>query len=112
MSDGRIIIDDTYKVIKGISEELESKKANFSEDAFAKLAEDVDASLTWAKKCRNKVWLRSLEGTDLATGCFEAANKLKEDLDGGKANADAASGLLNKLDALARIIATKASVMT
>lgn len=112
MSDGRQIIDETYQIIKGIAEQLGEKKQNFADDVFAKLEGNVGASLTWAKKCRNSVWLRSKEGTDLAAGCQESANLLKESLSDPTAATDAAISLLSKLDSLARIIATKASVMT
>lgn len=112
MEDGRKIIDETYQVIKGIADGLDEKKQNYSEEVFSGLEQDINDSLNWAKKCRNKVWLRSKEGTDLATGCLEAAKQLQENLENTNAAADAASSLLLKLEALAKIIATKASVMT
>ncbi len=112
MSDGRQIIDEVYRVVKGISEKMETKKSIYPDDVFASTTQDVEASLTWAKKCRNKVWLRSKEGTDLAAGCLNAANGLKEKLDDTSSAPGAASELLIKLETLAKIIATKASVMT
>lgn len=112
MDDGRVIIDETYKIIKGIADNLEEKKGSFAESAFASLKKDVEDSLSWAKKCRNKVWLRSKEGTDMAQGCFDAANALKEKLDNAVTLSDESFALVLKLENLAKIIATKASVMT
>lgn len=112
MDDGRVIIDETYKIIKGIADTLEGKKDNFTEDIFKSLKNDVNESLNWAKKCRNKVWLRSKEGTDLAQGCLDAANQLNNKLENNEVLSNESYALLMKLESLAKIIATKASVMT
>lgn len=112
MDDGRVIIDETYKIIKVIADGLEEKKGNYSDSLFTSLKKDVEDSLTWAKKCRNKVWLRSKEGTDMAQECFNAANTLKEKLDSSETLSDESYALVLKLENLSKIIATKASVMT
>lgn len=112
MDDGRVIIDETYKIIKGIADTLEEKKDNYSVEVFTSLKNDVNESLNWAKKCRNKVWLRSKEGTDLAQGCLDAANQLNGKLESNEVLSDESYALFMKLESLAKIIATKASVMT
>ncbi|MGD9570146.1 MAG: hypothetical protein AB7V48_17860 [Sedimentibacter sp.] len=112
MEDGREIIDQTYKTIKGISETLDDRKENYAEAKFLTLRKEVDESLNWAKKCRNKVWLRSKEGTDLAQGCLDVANVFRSMLDNNETISDESYTLLMKLENLAKIIATKASVMT
>ena len=112
MSDGREIINETYKKIKAIAEDVEARKAEFSESDYQRLEKEVTSSLDWAKKCRNKVWLRSKEGTDLAQGCLDAALTLESGLESKEGFWDASSSLLYKLENLAKIIATKASVMT
>ncbi|MBW8382511.1 MAG: hypothetical protein K0M69_08345 [Youngiibacter sp.] len=111
MSDGREIIDETYKLIKGIAESLDGSKESYSDENYAELSETISSSVDWAKKCRNKVWLRSKEGTDLAQGCFDSASALKEEI-GSTAALEGAASLNYKLESLAKIIATKASVMT
>ena len=111
MSDGREIIDEAYKLVKGIAESLEAFKESYSAEHYTELSESISGSVDWAKKCRNKVWLRSKEGTDLAQGCLDAAAALNESL-GKSASLDEAASLNYKLESLAKIIATKASVMT
>lgn len=111
MSDGREIIDETYKLVKGTLESLEGFKESYSEEHYAELLETITGSVEWAKKCRNKVWLRSKEGTDLAQGCLNAAVALNEVM-GKSESLDGAASLNYKLESLAKVIATKASVMT
>jgi len=106
MEDGRQIIAETYKVIKTLAEEMEKQKTDPDLEKY------IESSLTWAKKCLNKVWLRSKDGTDLARGCLSAANDLKDKLDDQAAALDAAVNLSVQLESLARTIASKASVMT
>lgn len=112
MSDGRQIIDETYNILKEVPSALESHKAAYEGEAFETLRGTIESSTEWAKKCRNKVWLRSKEGTDLAQGCLDYAKEVSSSLDKPDKATDAAYSLLYKLESLAKIIATKASVMT
>ena len=112
MADGRQIINETNKIVKEVSEKLEAVKGKYSEEDFSTLKADVDASLKWVKKCKNKVWLRSKEGTDLARGCLKEAEKLKGGLEDVSTTREAATSLSMQLESLAKIIASKASVMT
>ncbi len=112
MSDGRDIMKETYKIIKKISAEFDSKKEDFSDEKFESTKKELEESLKWAKKNRNSVWLRTAEGTGLAQGCLDEAEKLQEVVDDEKKAADKALDLKIKLESLAKIIATKASVMT
>jgi hypothetical protein len=112
MEDGRQIISETYKVIRGIAEELEQLKKDSPEASLSDVEQYIESSLSWAKRCLNKVWLRSSEGTQLAKGCLDAANELKAKAANPASALEEAINLSAKLESLARIIATKASVMT
>jgi hypothetical protein len=108
MNDGRQIINETYKIIKEVIGELEGQRDNH----FEELNKDVGVCLKWAQKCQNKVWLRSKEGTDLAQGCKDEAEKLKKHLNDGSVAIEAALDLSMQLESLAKIIANKATVLT
>jgi hypothetical protein len=112
MSDGRDIMKETYKIIKNLFGEFESKKEDFSDEKYESVKKELEESLKWAKKNRNSVWLRTAEGTGLAQGCLEEVKKLEEKIDDEKEAANKALDLKIKLESLAKIIATKASVMT
>lgn len=112
MSDGRDIMKETYKIIKKISGEIDSKKGNYSDEKFETIKKELEESLNWAKKNRNSVWLRTAEGTGLAQGCLDEAKILEENIDDEKEAVGKTLDLKIKLESLAKIIATKASVMT
>jgi hypothetical protein len=112
MSDGRDIMKETYKIIKELSGDFDSKKGEFSDEKFRSTKKELEESLKWAKKNRSSVWLRTAEGTKLAKGCLEEAKNLEEKINDEKEAADKALDLKIKLESLAKIIATKASVMT
>jgi len=112
MSDGRDIMKNTYKIIKKISDELELKKENFSDEKYESVKKELEESLKWAKKNRNSVWLRTAEGAGLAQGCLDVSKELEEKIDDEEEAADKALDLKIKLESLAKIISTKASVMT
>jgi hypothetical protein len=112
MSDGRDIMKETYKLTKELSKELDENKEKFSDGKFEKTKKELEESLKWAKKNRNSVWLRTAEGTGLAKGCLDEAKKLKESMEDENKAVDKALDLKLKLESLAKIIATKASVMT
>jgi len=112
MSDGRDIINQAYKTVREISKNVEESKKNFSDKESEDFENEVKECVDWAKKCRNKVWLRSKEGTDLAQGCLEAVLDIEKNLKNGEAAVTAAETANFKLESLAKVIATKASVMT
>ena len=112
MEDGRQVISETYKVIRGIVEGLEQVKKDSPETSFTEVEKYIESSLGWAKKCLNKVWLRSSEGTQLAKGCLDVANELKAKATNPASALEEAINLSSLLESLAKIIATKASVMT
>ena len=112
MTDGREIIEEAYKIIMGVSGGLGELKGSYSEEAFAEFEESIGSCLKWAKLCRNKVWLRTGEGIDRARTCLDAANRLKANLGVPAAASEAAAELSSQLESLARIIATKAQVIT
>ena len=112
MADGREIIEEAYKIITGISHGLGELKGIYSEEAFAEFEESIGSCVKWAKLCRNKVWLRTGEGIERAQPCLDAANRLKANVANPDAANDAASDLSSQLETLARIIATKAQVIT
>ena len=112
MTDGREIIEEAYKVIMGVSGGLGDLKGSYSEEAFVEFEESIGSCVKWAKLCRNKVWLRTGEGIERAQPCLDAANRLKANVANPDAANDAASDLSSQLETLARIIATKAQVIT
>jgi hypothetical protein len=112
MSDGRDIINQAYKTVREISKNLDEVKKNFSEKESENFENEVKECVDWAKKCRNKVWLRSKEGADMAQGCLDAVLEIEKSLDSGGGALSAAEFAKFKLESLAKVIATKASVMT
>ena len=112
MADGREIIEETYKIVVAISDGLGDLKPTYPEELFGGLEGSTASCLKWAKLCRGKVWLRSAEGTGLAQGCLDVAKELKANLGQPAAASEAAAALSSQLESLARLIATKAQVLT
>ncbi len=112
MSDGRDVINQTYKAVKEISTNMEAVRSKFSDQEFESFKIEITECVTWAKKCRNKVWLRSKEGTDLAQGCLNAVEAIETEIQNGAEGLQAAETAKFKLESLAKVISTKASVMT
>ena len=112
MADGRSIIEEVYGIIQEVSNGLGDLEGVFSDEAFSELERYVESSRKWVKLCRKKVWLRGKQGTKMAQGCLDAANEFKAALDDPPAANEAAAGLSQQLEVLARLIATKAQVLT
>jgi hypothetical protein len=112
MADGRTIIEDVRGIIQEVSNGLDDLKETFSDAQFSELEGYVEASSKWVKLCRKKVWLRGKQGTDMAQECLDAATELRASLDDPPAAIDACADLAQQLEVLARLIATKAQVLT
>lgn len=112
MADGRDYIEEAYRSISAISEGMGAQKEAYPEGAFADFEAGVAGSLKWAKVCRGKVWLRTGEGTAMASSCLDTANELKANLGEPSAAAESALTLTSQLEALARVLASKAQVIT
>ena len=112
MADGREMIEEAYKIITGIADGVGDLKGRYSEEAFSEFEASIGSSLKWVKLCRNKVWLRTGEGIERAQGCLAAAQRMKADLGNPAAASEAAADLSSQLEALARIISTKAQIIT
>jgi len=112
MTDGRQLIEDTRAIILEIAAGLDSLKEPFSDDEFAEFEMYLESAQKWVKLCRKKVWLRGKEGTDMAQGCLEAAERLQASLDDPEAAIDAMAEVSSKLESLARVISTKSQVLT
>jgi hypothetical protein len=112
VADGREIIEQAYEILAQVSGKTEELKGSYSEDEQVELTEILAGADKWVGLCRRKVWLRGKEGTDLAQGCLDAANRLQSSL-GQPADAiEAAADLSARAEALARIISTKSQVLT
>jgi hypothetical protein len=112
VADGRQHIEDTYDVIQEVSDQIGDLKDNYSADEFAELEIYLESAQKWVKLCRRKVWLRGQEGTAMAQGCLDSANRLETALDDPAAGIDTMAELSAKLESLARVLSTKSQVLT
>ncbi len=112
MADGRDIIEEVYGIVKEVSGEFGDLKGPFSDEEFSEFEGYIASAMKWVKLCRRKIWLRGKQGTDMARECLDAANQLKVALDDPPAAKEAAADLAQRLEALARLVATKAQVLT
>jgi hypothetical protein len=112
VADGREIIEETYKTITGISDGLGELRKSYPEEAFVEFEGAIGSCIKWAKLCRNKVWLRTGEGIGRAQGCLDAAGRLQANLGNPDIANEAAADLSSQLEGLARVISTKAQVIT
>lgn len=112
MTDGRQLIEDTRAIILEVAAGLDGLKGAFSDDEFAEFEMYLESAQKWVNLCRKKVWLRGKEGTDMAQGCLEAAERLQASLDDPEAAIDAMAEVSSKLESLARVISTKSQVLT
>lgn len=112
MADGRDIIEEVRLIIMDLSGKTGDLEATYPESTLEELKSYLEEADKWVKLCRKKVWLRGLEGTEKAQACLDVANRLQDSLDQPGVAVDAAADLAGKLDSLARLIATKAQVLT
>ena len=112
VADGRESIEDAYKIITSAADGLGDLKGRYSKEAFAEFEASIGSCQKWVKLCRNKVWLRTGEGIDRAQSCLEAAQRMQADLNNPAAANEAAADLSSQLETLARIISTKAQIIT
>lgn len=111
MDDGRELIKEAYGIINSINEGLAEIKSNFAGDDFGTFASAIKNGLDWAKKCQNKVWLRSKEGTEMASVVLEAARRLQDNLNTPQVNSKAVD-FSEKVQHLGRELQHKVSFMT
>jgi hypothetical protein len=112
MADGRDIIEQVHAIIQEVSGRLAGLKPTFSDQELAEFTGYIESSQKWLKLCRKKVWLRGAEGTGMAQVCLDKATQLRDSLsDPCPANV-AAAALSQQLESLARVISTKAQILT
>ena len=112
MADGRQHIEDTYTIIQKASGRIGDLEDTYSADELAELQIYLESAEKWVKLCRRKVWLRGQEGTAMAQGCLDSANRLEIALDDPEAGVDTMAELSAKLESLARVLSTKSQVLT
>ena len=112
MADGRDLIEEAYKIVTELTGSLDGVIASFSADAAKEYKSELEAAMKWAKLCRDKVWLRGKQGTDMAQDCLSSAKRLQESLTDAAAAIEGVADLSLRLETLARLIASKVQVLT
>jgi hypothetical protein len=112
VADGREFVEQAYVIVNDVAGSLEHLRDGYPEETFGEFEDYIGASIKWAKLCRNKVWLRSHEGTELARSCLDAANRLRGSLAQPALATEAGADLSSQLESLARLISTKAQIIT
>lgn len=112
MADGRQIIEEVNSLVVDLSKRMAEPDFGFPMEAFTEFKRSVESSAKWVALCRRKVWLRSVEGTSLAQGCLDAANRLHAGLGDPPVAGEAAAVLACRLEALAREIENNAQIIT
>lgn len=112
MADGREIIEEVYRIVSEISDGLPALKGSLPSETWSELEWEMQSATKWVGMCRDKVWLRGKQGTDMAQTCLDAARKLQASLHNPSTVLEAAAGLSTELETLARVIASKVQVLT
>lgn len=111
MEDGRVLVKEALQIIHGIADNLQGIKDNFAGGDFPAFEADVMKSLDWTKKCQNKVWLRSAEGSNMAEDVLDAAKQLQDHVNSPDVN-EKASTYFQKIEHLGKELSYKVSYMT
>lgn len=112
MADGRQLIEETRDILLDVSARTGDPEGTYTDEERAELERYLEDGRKWVKLCRKKVWLRGQEGTGRAQACLDVAVKLQNSLAEAAVAVEAAADLSQRLDSLARLIATKAQVLT
>lgn len=112
MADGRELIEQAYQIITELASKGDSLVKDLADDQADEFKTEMDAAVKWVKLCRDKVWLRGKQGTDMAQECLESANRLKAAIADPAAMVEAVADLSLRLETLARLIASKVQVLT
>ena len=112
MADGRELIEQAYQIITELASKGDSLVKDLADDQADEFKTEMDAAVKWVKLCRDKVWLRGKQGTDMAQEGLESANRLKAAIADPAAMVEAVADLSLRLETLARLIASKVQVLT
>lgn len=112
MADGREYIEQIVAILGELPPQVDAVADSYSEDQRVELDEILEGAVKWVGMCRKKQWLRGVEGTGMAQGCLEAARRLQSSLADPPTAIDEAADLTSQLETLARLVATKSTVMT
>ncbi|OQB24653.1 MAG: hypothetical protein BWY10_02597 [Chloroflexi bacterium ADurb.Bin180] len=112
MADGRELIEEVVAVLGELPERVGAVEGPYTADQRAELDEILESANKWAGMCRKKQWLRGAEGTGMAQGCLDAARRLRGSLDQPTVAIEHAADVAAQLERLARLLATKSTVMT
>jgi hypothetical protein len=112
VADGREVIEEVVVILGQLPAQVDAVAASYSADERTELDEILAGANKWVAMCRKKQWLRGAEGTGMAQGCRDAAQRLQAGLDEPATAIDEAGDLTSQLERLARLLATKSTVMT
>lgn len=112
MADGRELIEEIVVILGQLPGQLKAVEGSYSADERAEMDEILVSANKWVGMCRKKVWLRGAEGTGMAQSCLDAAHRMEDSLGSPAAAIEEAADLSSQAERLARLVATKSSVMT
>jgi len=112
VADGRELIEEIVVILGQLPAQVEPVAGAYSADQRVELDEILAGANKWVGMCRKKQWLRGVEGTGMAQGCLDAAKRLQSATDTPATAIDEAADLSSQLERLARLVATKSTVMT
>lgn len=112
MADGRDLIEQIVVILGKLPGQMEGVAGSYSDDQREELDEILASANKWVGMCRRKQWLRGMEGTKMAQGCLDAAQRMQASLADPATAIDEAASLASQSETLARLVATKSTVMT
>jgi hypothetical protein len=112
VADGRELIEQIVVILGEVPAQVKAVAGGYSADQRIELDEILAGATKWVGMCRKKQWLRGVEGTGMAQGCLDAAQRLQNSLADPATAIDEAADLSSQLERLARLVATKSTVMT
>jgi hypothetical protein len=112
VADGREMIEEVVVILGQLPAQVGAVADGYSADQRIELDEILEGAVKWVGMCRKKQWLRGVEGSGLAQGCLDAAKRLQDSVDTPDTAIDEAADLSSQLEKLARLVATKSTVMT
>jgi hypothetical protein len=112
VADGRELIEEVVAILGQLPDQLQAVEGSYSADERTEMDEILAGADKWVGMCRKKQWLRGAEGTGMAHGCLDVAKRLQGSLGNPTAAIDDAADLASQLERLARLLATKSTVMT
>jgi len=112
VADGRELIEEVVGILGRLPDQLQAVEGSYSPDERTEMDEILEGANKWVGMCRKKQWLRGAEGSGMAQGCLDAAKRLEGSLGNPAEAIEDAADVCSQLERLARLVATKSTVMT